>query len=101
MGNCLGRDCEGELYAARVGDFVKVGITTRGVEKRVRQLTYKSPVDAVLLWSAAGADGHEEERLLEHLKPFRTRGEWFRYSEAFMERLLAFEPRHWVAEEGE
>ena len=67
---------EGMLYAARSGDLVKLGFTSRSPEKRIQQLQTAQglPLELVALRKGTRDD---ERRLHEAMRRARVRGEWF------------------------
>ncbi|GAB3161656.1 hypothetical protein GCM10027059_12380 [Myceligenerans halotolerans] len=67
------------VYLLSDGDYLKIGHTTRDVERRVRELQTGSPREIRLIAVLPGASTDTERELHAQFAAYRVRanGEWF------------------------
>lgn len=74
----------GFVYAIKCQQFVKIG-WSKTVQRRFNQISANNPHEVELLGYAPGTQG--DERFIQMLlwKPYRQKGEWFRYEKLVVE----------------
>lgn len=78
----LRRPQRGYVYLITDGDLSKIGITTRGVRERLRQLEQEHRRSLQVVWAVYSDDATGlEARLHRAFDGQRVTGEWFRLSE--------------------
>jgi hypothetical protein len=83
---------EGYIYLIRSGEFHKIGVSKKEVNARILSLRTGSPleIELVKLWRSKEPIALEKA-LHTHFKEFRIRGEWFRFPEDVLKKLLSIE----------
>lgn len=68
----------GEVYVMKCEAYVKIGWSMTA-QRRLNQISSCNPHEVTLLGSAPGTQGDERFIQMMLWKPYRVKGEWFRY----------------------